>query len=100
MSDIYPEDYIPPTEDVMSSYITAEFAQRGRLNYKALEAEFYRWLEHHDTEVAKATEERIVELLEKHAKSFISARYDGNLRNYHIKFDTDRFTAEIKGENK
>jgi len=89
----------PTTGQVKGWYVAARGEYQFVIHSK-YEAEFHRWLEQHDAEIAKATEERIIKLLEKHSKSFISARYDGNLRNYHIKFDTDRFAALVKWENK
>lgn len=57
--------YIPSTETVRRAYIYETPVETpAGWDEAANEAEFDRWIAQHDAEVAKATEERIIKLLE------------------------------------
>ena len=59
-------DYVPETKVVLASYIHSNFITRMGFDNTSdiYAAEFDRWLEQHDAEIAKVTEERIIKLLE------------------------------------
>ena len=57
-------DYTPITEEVKANYaLVGDDEVVNNIN----EQKFDRWLGQHDAEVAKATEERIIKLLEENA---------------------------------
>jgi hypothetical protein len=79
-------DYIPTKLEVRSQY--AQEAVGADEYIKAI-AEFDRWLEAHNAEVVKETEERIIKLLENNASG-----------DYKQVMLTPKLIALIKGEQK
>ena len=67
---------------------SVEYAFQYVPSYIATYAEFDRWLEQHDAEVAKATEERIIKLIETQE---VEGWFDRGLKQH--------FIALIKAEN-
>lgn len=59
-------EYTPITDVVRSDYMHSNTLHRAGFNntHETYSDEFDRWLEQHDAEVAKATEERIIKLLQ------------------------------------
>jgi hypothetical protein len=58
-------EYIPSTEEVRRAYVYETPVETpAGWDEAANEAEFNRWLEQHDAEVAKATEQRIIKRVE------------------------------------
>ena len=87
-------NYIPSTEEVRRAYVYETPVETpAGWDEAANEAEFNRWLAQHDAEVAKATEERIINQLDD---KFIYSIY-GQLPTIVVR---NRLIAFIKGENK
>ena len=86
--------YTPTTEVVCAAYIDdSQNSSSKFIDSDLLKAEFDRWLAQHDAEVARATEERIIKLLE--AESLCK----GTEHDYNGSCYCDTI-ALIKGENK
>ena len=96
-------DYTPTTEEVKANYaLVGDDEVVNSIN----EQKFDRWLEQHDAEVAKATEERIIKLLETEIvlanEEMLTLHYDDDLSRSFIKGDIaliENLIALIKGEN-
>jgi len=100
----YEYGYTPVTELVQADYIHSNAVVRAGFGNtsESFAAEFDRWLEQHDADVVKATEERIIKLLEEHQPSELGQEFgiypctcgydspDIDLSQHHI--------ALIKGE--
>lgn len=88
-------DYIPTTAEIKKVYFDRKDwlehgyrTQAARLIRRAeINNEFNRWLEQHDAEIAKATEERIFTQIEE--------------RNWdYLEIEGSEITSRIKGEQK
>lgn len=73
-------DYIPTTENIRDAYATEN--QGYQWDWNDCISQFDRWIAQHDAEVAKATENRIIKLLEKAKDCRCSPEYGVDYDNY------------------
>lgn len=58
--------YYPDTDEIRMAYVKANQSNAFGSDEHTLSVEFNRWFEYEQDKVAKATEQRIIKLLEEH----------------------------------
>lgn len=88
------KDLIPTVEEVRDDFMMTQ-AKYKNVHVRVASDKFYAWLDERDAKVAKATEERIIKVLEDRIISMSA---------HHSRLDEQegliRAIALIKGENK
>lgn len=98
--------WIPTTGEVHDEFVMAQAKFKG-VNIRFASDKFKAWIDGRDAKLVKATEERIIKLLETEItlanEKILTFHYDDSLSRGFVEGDIDLITgliALIKGENK